>query len=232
MTAEILTFPSRGSINRREKIISGNLATSKLAKTWHIGRAGTAPPALPIIPNLTHCADARRSRIKRQPGLLPPAAKRVLCAMLAHSDTSKPIAYCLTRLSKEITRSFVSADILLFVRMDHAPNRIRELRKLAELSQEQLGEMIGAHKMTISDLERGKIELTLSYMRKIAKALNVPIDAVLPDADVPSRTTADEQQLLDAYRSAPKSARDFLLTSARAVAEQNQVEPANDRAAA
>jgi transcriptional regulator with XRE-family HTH domain len=41
------------------------------------------------------------------------------------------------------------------------------------MSQQALGDAVGISKMTISDLERGKIRLDLEYMRRIAQALNV-----------------------------------------------------------
>lgn len=53
------------------------------------------------------------------------------------------------------------------------PNRIGELRRAANLSQQQLADLLGIHSITVSKLERGKMKLTLDWMVKIAAALDV-----------------------------------------------------------
>src|SRR3546814_15193277 len=72
-----------------------------------------------------------------------------------------PISYTLTRPSKALDVSTVSAEILHFVAMDDAPNRIRELRlaKRPTMSPQALGARIGVSTMTISDLERGEVRV-------------------------------------------------------------------------
>ena len=54
-----------------------------------------------------------------------------------------------------------------------APNRIAEERKSCGLSQQELGDLVGAHWVTISKLERGKIKLTTNWIEKIAAALQL-----------------------------------------------------------
>ena len=56
---------------------------------------------------------------------------------------------------------------------DPEKNRIAKLRKSKNLSQQQLADMIDAHWVTISKLERGKIKLTYEWSKKIADALGV-----------------------------------------------------------
>ena len=59
-------------------------------------------------------------------------------------------------------------------------NRIKELRKLAGLSQEHLGHKIGCNKSKVSKLENGNQELTQNWMLKISRALQehgLPITA-------------------------------------------------------
>jgi transcriptional regulator with XRE-family HTH domain len=59
------------------------------------------------------------------------------------------------------------------------PNNIAEYRKLKGLSQKELAEAVGAHWITISKLERGKIKLTQTWVEKIADALDAaPLDLV------------------------------------------------------
>jgi transcriptional regulator with XRE-family HTH domain len=67
----------------------------------------------------------------------------------------------------------VSAEILPFLPMFDDPNRIRELRLARDWSQQKLADLVGVSKVTISDLERGKMQLTLDYMKRIAAALGV-----------------------------------------------------------
>ncbi len=59
-------------------------------------------------------------------------------------------------------------------------NRIKELRKQANLSQEQLGELIGCNKSKISKLENESQELTQSWMSKIARALSLHGAHIMP----------------------------------------------------
>lgn len=90
------------------------------------------------------------------------------------------------------------------------PNRINELRRKAKLSQLTLGEMAGCSKMHISGLERGERELSLSWMRAIARALGVSPADLLNDDDNPGRIAQDEADFLEAYRRADDGARETL----------------------
>lgn len=60
------------------------------------------------------------------------------------------------------------------------PNRIAQLRKERHLSQQELGELIGSHYVTISKLETGKLPLTHEWSERIADILRVdPADLAL-----------------------------------------------------
>ena len=54
--------------------------------------------------------------------------------------------------------------------------RLRPLRKQKNLTQEELGEMIGVAKARVSDYEAGKTEPPLKTLIKIADALDVSLD--------------------------------------------------------
>lgn len=96
----------------------------------------------------------------------------------------------------------MSAEILHFWPMADATNRIRELRLAAGLSQQKLGDRMSVSKMTISDLEVGKVKLTLDYMRRVAEALGcAPADLLNPE-DNPWQLAPDERRLLERYRAA------------------------------
>lgn len=57
--------------------------------------------------------------------------------------------------------------------MSFPNNRIAEVRKSRNLSQQELADLIGAHSVTISNLERGKAHLTHEWLDRIAAALKV-----------------------------------------------------------
>lgn len=104
----------------------------------------------------------------------------------------------------------MSADILQFVAVNEAPNRIRALRMEAGLSQQALGDRINVSKVTISDLEKGNMQLTQDYMRRIAYALGVSPADLLPPVDNPEALTIEERELIDRLRQASPEQREQL----------------------
>ena len=56
--------------------------------------------------------------------------------------------------------------------------RVRELRKLSNLSIEELAFRSDINKNYLSDVERGKRNLSLKAIEKISKGLNVPLDVL------------------------------------------------------
>ena len=103
------------------------------------------------------------------------------------------------------------ADVLHFGGMDDAPNRIRALRLEARLSQQGLGDAVGISKMTVSDLERGAMQLTHDYMRRIAAALDVAPADLLPVRDNPDALSIEERELIERLRAATPEQRDQVL---------------------
>lgn len=57
-------------------------------------------------------------------------------------------------------------------------NRVKEFRKLAGLTQEQLAGQIGSNKSTISDLESGKFKPGLDLAHRISGALGETVYTV------------------------------------------------------
>ena len=96
----------------------------------------------------------------------------------------------------------MTAQLLLFVPMTEYPNRIYELRRAKGWSQLDLAEIVGCSKMHISGMERGKRELSLEWMSRLAQAFNVPPVDILADVDNPHRLTDEEQRFLETYRAA------------------------------
>ena len=57
-------------------------------------------------------------------------------------------------------------------------NRIRELRKAAGVSQEELAKRCGVSRQTINAIENNKYDPTLSLAFSLAKALGTTVDAL------------------------------------------------------
>lgn len=125
------------------------------------------------------------------------------------------------------------AEIYQFVPVNEAPNRIRELRMQAtpKLSQEALGGMIGVSKVTISDLERGAMALTVDYMRRIANALGVRPADILRLEDNPDALSSEEREFLAQLRAASPEQREQLRRVADVIAPRPTEIPAERKRA-
>lgn len=53
--------------------------------------------------------------------------------------------------------------------------RVREIRRIESISQEELGFRCGLSKSYVSDVERGTRNISLKVVEKFSKGLNVPI---------------------------------------------------------
>lgn len=102
----------------------------------------------------------------------------------------------------------------------HPGNRIRQLRKAAGLTQEQLADRTGYAQDRISNYENGRRPLRLAEMRVIARELGCSPADLLADDDNPERLNPQEKALLEAFRSSSSDAQHFLLASAQAVSDQ------------
>ena len=58
--------------------------------------------------------------------------------------------------------------------------RIKALRLMADMSQEQLAERAGLQRSHIGRIEGGKYDVTLSVMQAIAEALGMTVDIIDP----------------------------------------------------
>lgn len=111
--------------------------------------------------------------------------------------------------------------------------RLRELRQGLNMSQTQIGDLLGVTKVTISDYERGRShpagERALEFFETLADFFNVDLPYLLGQRDyvvrlsgrddlddaagVSLEVTPDELALLRAYREAP----DNLQAAVRAI---------------
>lgn len=63
--------------------------------------------------------------------------------------------------------------------------RIRELRKVRRMSQEQLGALANLHRNEIGVVERGEVNLTFINMLRICAALALTPSELLKPFDIP-----------------------------------------------
>lgn len=59
--------------------------------------------------------------------------------------------------------------------------KVRKLRMLLNISQEQLAERAGLHRTYIGMIERGEKNITLINIKKISTALGVSVNELLDD---------------------------------------------------
>jgi DNA-binding XRE family transcriptional regulator len=60
-------------------------------------------------------------------------------------------------------------------------SRLRAWRKHRGMTLDVLGEMVGAHKMSLSEMERGLVVGKVSVWAKLAQALRTDIESILPE---------------------------------------------------
>jgi transcriptional regulator with XRE-family HTH domain len=99
--------------------------------------------------------------------------------------------------------------------MEQMPNRIRELRKQRGFYLEHLANRVGMSVTMLSDLERGNRDLTMHWMRAIARVLKVQPGDLLCEKDHSKSLTAAERELVDLYAQADEPQREQLLQMAR-----------------
>ena len=85
---------------------------------------------------------------------------------------------------------------LVFV---HVGQRIRHRRWMMGISQDQLGELLGAKVETIQQFETGSSRISANHMREIAAAMDIPVsffveglDEQIPDTDTARRDTLQD----------------------------------------
>jgi transcriptional regulator with XRE-family HTH domain len=102
--------------------------------------------------------------------------------------------------------------------MDKAPeNRIRELRNARGWKLVDLANKLDSSAGQISDLENGKRELTIHWMRRIARALGVEPADLLSARDYSTSLTAEEHLLLERFRNGESGQREQLLRMAEII---------------
>lgn len=97
------------------------------------------------------------------------------------------------------------------------PNRIREWRRAAGLTQERLAEIVGTTGQSIGRKEKGERSLTVYELEQIAVALGCRPADLLPDPE--SILTEEERRLVKAYENMSEGDRQALLRIADALVQ-------------
>lgn len=92
----------------------------------------------------------------------------------------------------------------------HPSNRLRELRRKAGLTQMELAEKAGVSQAAISQVENDTRPLTVDWMRTFARIFGVTPADILGEVDNPHRLSAEEQALLDNFRTADPAQRQMV----------------------
>lgn len=77
--------------------------------------------------------------------------------------------------------------------------KIREFRKNQKLTIKELAELSGMSISYISQIERGEIDPSLSSLRKIAHAIQVPLYMLLDDVEIMGNLTLRKDQQIVTY---------------------------------
>lgn len=104
--------------------------------------------------------------------------------------------------------------------MADLPNRIRELRLAADMSQDALAERVACSKQQISELERGVKPLTYNWMKRISAVLGVKPGELLLAEDNPLNLSDVERHLVEQYRKANEDQKAGIVSVAETLARQ------------
>jgi transcriptional regulator with XRE-family HTH domain len=80
-------------------------------------------------------------------------------------------------------------------------NRIKEIRKLRQMTQQELADKVGVSQVQIGRLEKSTRTLDVDMLADIAEVLNVEVWELLPKEMQPN-ITAEEMEVLRAIRKA------------------------------
>ncbi len=117
---------------------------------------------------------------------------------------------------------------------EHVGKRLRHLRKLRGLSQSAVAEALGLTFQQVQKYERGANRISASKLYDAAKLLGVAIETFyegltvsgekMPDADILASvaTDPDVARLVRLFQSAPKSARQQILSLIEVLAKEKQ----------
>lgn len=97
--------------------------------------------------------------------------------------------------------------------LEQTGTKVRQLRSRRGMSRRDLSEHARISERYLGQLEKGRANVTLGLLHRIAGALNEPLTAFLPAGDEPARIIAPLRDLLAAMTEAEQTAAFRLLTA-------------------
>lgn len=70
--------------------------------------------------------------------------------------------------------------------MNYVGNKLRKIRKINNLTQEQLAEKLNTNRIRISNIENGKMEMTFNEAIKICELFNISADSFFEEHNLTS----------------------------------------------
>ena len=93
-------------------------------------------------------------------------------------------------------------------------NRIRDLRKKLDMSQEALALRLLVKRQAISKYELGQLDLDTETIRRLCEIFHVTADYLLGFSDFPAPAVSqDDADLIAAYHAAPEQIRSIVDTA-------------------
>ncbi len=89
--------------------------------------------------------------------------------------------------------------------MEKYNNRIKEIRKIRQMTQAELAKIVGVATAYITMIENGTRDMDTSLMRRIASALKVKPYELLPLEEQPETLTEEEKAILALFRKSKAS---------------------------
>lgn len=107
--------------------------------------------------------------------------------------------------------------------------RIRKLRIANDMTQEQLADLCGVTRTSVTHWELGTTVPRSGALDAMARAFRVPPSAIAygEEQEGDERMSADEAELLDLYRASTPQWKNNILMTARAAAGQSREEAEN-----
>ena len=102
-------------------------------------------------------------------------------------------------------------------------NNIAGLRKILNLNQTDLGNILNVAQSTISDWERGRSDIDNASLIKMSEKLNVSIDMILTGKEY--SLTNDENEMLENYRSLSDDLKKSISDTIKIAARPNKKKP-------
>jgi len=96
-------------------------------------------------------------------------------------------------------------------------NRIGVVRRAKGMSQTELAEAVGTTRAQIYRLEKGKRGLSLDWMTRVARALDVKVADLLPTEEGDSAGLSPEEEILNIISQLPERDKLMLVYIAREV---------------